>query len=73
MAEKVAQDAAFLESFDMKSGWLPPNTRPDDYTLRSSARSWNGSTGVTVGWVNPRGMGLTCKVSPLSSPAVIGN
>jgi hypothetical protein len=32
MAEKVAQDAAFLESFDMKTGWLPPNTRPDDYT-----------------------------------------
>ena len=32
MAEKVAQDASFLESFDVKTGWLPPNTRPDDYT-----------------------------------------
>lgn len=32
MAEKAAQDVAFLETFDMKSGWLPPNTRPEDYT-----------------------------------------
>ena len=32
MAEKAAQDAAFLESFDTKTGWLPPNTRPEDYT-----------------------------------------
>ena len=32
MAEKAAQDAAFLESFDTKTSWLPPNTRPDDYT-----------------------------------------
>ncbi|KAF9651005.1 JmjC-domain-containing protein [Thelephora ganbajun] len=32
MAEKTAQDAAFLESFDVKTSWLPPNTRPDDYT-----------------------------------------
>lgn len=32
IAEKAAQDAAFLESFDMKTSWLPPNTRPGDYT-----------------------------------------
>ena len=32
MAEKAARDAAFLESFDMKTGWLPPSTRPEDYT-----------------------------------------
>ena len=32
MAEKAAQDTAFLESFDTKTGWLPPNTRPEDYT-----------------------------------------
>lgn len=32
MAEKAAQDATFLESFDMKTSWLPPNTLPDDYT-----------------------------------------
>jgi hypothetical protein len=32
MAEKVARDTAFLESFDTKTGWLPPNTRPEDYT-----------------------------------------
>jgi len=32
MAEKAARDAAFLESFDTKTSWLPPNTQPDDYT-----------------------------------------
>jgi len=32
MAEKAAQDAAFLETFDTKTSWLPPNTRPEDYT-----------------------------------------
>lgn len=32
MAEKAARDAAFLESFDMKTGWLPPDTRSEDYT-----------------------------------------
>ena len=32
MAEKAARDAAFLESFDTKVDWLPPNTSPDDYT-----------------------------------------
>jgi len=32
MAEKTAQDAAFLDSFDVKTGWLPSNTRPEDYT-----------------------------------------
>jgi len=32
MAEKMAQDAAFLESFDMKTSWLPPNTLSEDYT-----------------------------------------
>jgi len=32
MAEKAAQDAAFLDSFDVKTGWLPSNTRQEDYT-----------------------------------------
>ena len=32
IVEKAARDAAFLESFDMKTAWLPPNTRPEDYT-----------------------------------------
>ena len=32
IAEKAAQDAVFLESFDTKTSWLPPNTQPDDYT-----------------------------------------
>ena len=32
IAEKAARDAAFLESFDLKTGWLPPNTQPEDYT-----------------------------------------
>lgn len=32
IAEKATRDAAFLESFDMKTGWLPPNTRLEDYT-----------------------------------------
>lgn len=32
MAEKAAQDAAFLDSFDTKASWLPPNTQPNDYT-----------------------------------------
>lgn len=32
MAEKAARDAAFIESFDTKTGWLPSNTRPEDYT-----------------------------------------
>lgn len=32
IAEKAARDVAFLESFDLKGGWLPPNTQPEDYT-----------------------------------------
>jgi len=32
LAEKATKDAAFLESFDIKTSWLPPNTRPEDYT-----------------------------------------
>ena len=32
MAEKAARDTAFLGIFDVKTSWLPPNTRPEDYT-----------------------------------------
>jgi hypothetical protein len=29
---KVAQDGAFMETFDPMTGWLPPGASPDDYT-----------------------------------------
>ena len=29
---KVAQDEAFMDTFDPKTGWLPPGATPDDYT-----------------------------------------
>lgn len=31
-AEKLARDAAFLETFDPHSAWLPPGTTAEDYT-----------------------------------------
>lgn len=31
-AERAAQDADFLESFDLANDWLPPKTKPSDYT-----------------------------------------
>ncbi|SRR6266446_2996475 len=32
LAERAAADETFLESFDPHTDWLPPNTRPEDYT-----------------------------------------
>ncbi|KAH8981101.1 JmjC domain, hydroxylase-domain-containing protein [Lactarius hatsudake] len=32
LAERAAADAIFLKSFNPKNDWLPPNTRPEDYT-----------------------------------------
>lgn len=32
LAERAAADAVFFESFNPKTDWLPPDTRPDDYT-----------------------------------------
>jgi hypothetical protein len=32
LAERAAADAIFLKSFNTRTDWLPPNTRPDDYT-----------------------------------------
>jgi hypothetical protein len=32
LAERAAADAVFLESFNPHTDWLPPNTRPEDYT-----------------------------------------
>ena len=32
LAERAAADAVFLESFDPRTAWLPPNTRSEDYT-----------------------------------------
>ena len=29
---KVAQDEAFMDTFDPKTGWLPPGATPEDYT-----------------------------------------
>jgi hypothetical protein len=31
-AERTAQDAAFIETFDLSHDWLPPNTDASDYT-----------------------------------------
>ncbi|THU98588.1 JmjC-domain-containing protein [Dendrothele bispora CBS 962.96] len=31
-AERLEKDAAFLETFDPGTAWLPPNTKADDYT-----------------------------------------
>lgn len=33
LAERAARDAAFLETFDPNSAWLPPNTKATDYTF----------------------------------------
>jgi hypothetical protein len=33
LAERAARDVAFLETFDPHSHWLPPNTKPSDYTM----------------------------------------
>ncbi|KAF5366194.1 hypothetical protein D9758_005697 [Tetrapyrgos nigripes] len=30
--ERLEKDEAFLESFDPHTSWLPPNTKPEDYT-----------------------------------------
>ena len=32
LAERAAADAVFMESFNPHTDWLPPNTRPEDYT-----------------------------------------
>jgi len=32
LAARATRDAAFLETFDPHSHWLPPNTTPSDYT-----------------------------------------
>jgi len=32
LAERAAADAVFLKSFNPRSDWLPPKTRPEDYT-----------------------------------------
>lgn len=32
LAERAAADAIFLKSFNPKTDWLPPHTRPEDYT-----------------------------------------
>jgi hypothetical protein len=32
LAERAAADAVFLESFNPRTDWLPPNTRLEDYT-----------------------------------------
>ena len=32
LAERAAADAVFLKSFNPKTDWLPPHTRPEDYT-----------------------------------------
>ncbi|KAF9073520.1 JmjC domain, hydroxylase-domain-containing protein [Rhodocollybia butyracea] len=37
-AEKEEKDAAFLEAFDPESGWLPPNTKAQDYTPEFCAK-----------------------------------
>jgi JmjC domain, hydroxylase len=32
LAERAAADAVFMRSFNPHTDWLPPNTRPEDYT-----------------------------------------
>jgi len=32
LAERAAADAVFMQSFNPHTDWLPPNTRPEDYT-----------------------------------------
>jgi hypothetical protein len=38
LAERAAFDAAFLETFDPHSHWLPPNTKASDYTAEFCQR-----------------------------------
>ncbi len=37
-ADRFEKDAAFLETFDPHADWLPPNTKPEDYTPEFCAK-----------------------------------